>query len=234
MLFDARLELIAQLGTARIEKLDAVVIVEVVRGTDHDTEVTFEALRHIGNAGSRQRPDQHHIDTRCNEARFERGFEHVPRETRVLADEHRAALRGQNPRRRTRQPQREVHGHRFATHLAAHTVSSKIFSAHWVSLPATAVTTLTASTAGATSWARMMRAPLRIAIVASATLACTRWSTGRPVIVPIIDLRDSPASTGTSRSRNRSKFASRLRLWGSALPKPNPGSTTRRLRPMPA
>ena len=55
----------------------------------------------------------------------------------------------------------------------------------------------------------------------------------RPVIAPIIDLRDSPTSTGASDASDGSARAS-ARLSSKRLPKPNPGSMTIRSRRIPA
>ena len=80
--------------------------------------------------GRRQRADQHHIDARGDEARFERRLEHVARQPRVLADEHGAALRREHPRRGAREPQREIHRHRVLADVAAHAIGAKVFPAH--------------------------------------------------------------------------------------------------------
>ncbi len=95
-----------------VEELDAVVLVRIVRGADHDAELAAELLRHVGDAGRRQRPDQVHVDAGSDEARLQRSLEHVAGKPRVLADERRAALRRQHARRGARQPQRELDRHR--------------------------------------------------------------------------------------------------------------------------
>ena len=41
----------------------------------------------IGDCGGRHRPDQRHVHSGCGESRLERGFEHVARNPRVLADD---------------------------------------------------------------------------------------------------------------------------------------------------
>ena len=51
--FDALLELVGELAPRCIEELDAVVVIEIVRGTDHDADIAIEAARHVGDAGGR-------------------------------------------------------------------------------------------------------------------------------------------------------------------------------------
>ena len=123
---DLLLELIRELAALVIKKLDAVVIVGIVRGADHDPEPAFELARQIGDAGSRQRPDEHHIHTGGHEARLQRRFKHVAGQARVLADEHLAPLRGEHPRRGAGQVQRKVHRHGMLPHASTHSVGTEI------------------------------------------------------------------------------------------------------------
>ena len=133
--FDGFFDLIGELAAFRVEELDAVVVVQIVRRADDDAEIAFELAREIGDARSGQRTDQHDVDARGDEAGFERGFEHVARQARVLADEHRAALGGEHARRRARQAQREIHGHRMFADSAAHAVGAEILTCHRIPLP---------------------------------------------------------------------------------------------------
>ena len=167
----------------------------------------------IGDAGSGQRTDQHDVDAGRDEARFERRFEHVARQSGVLADEDGAAVRRKHARRRARQSQREIHRHRMFADPTADAVGAEILTCHRNSLPATtAAATRIASTVAATSWARTIRAPLRTAMAASAMLPAVRSSTSRPVIFASIDLRDSPTASGTPSSRNCPRCLSNARL----------------------
>src|SRR6185436_6589957 len=247
MLLDARLDLVRKLGAVPIEELDAVVVVQIVRRADDDAEVAFEALRQVSDARGRQRTHQHDVDPGSDEARFERGLEHVARESRVLAHEHSAALGGEHARCSAREAQRKVDSERMLADATAHAVGSEVFSCHDgnplfsgyclqptafpASLSATA--TFTASTVAATSCVRTMLAPARTAAVATATPPATRSSTARPSSTPNIDLRDTPISTGQPRPVSAGSPASRARLCSRRLPKPIPGSTTRRSPAMP-
>jgi hypothetical protein len=80
------------LAPERIEELDAVVVVGIVRGADDHAEIAAEAARHVGDAGRRQRPHQQHVHAGGDETGLERRFEHVAGDARVLADQHGAAL----------------------------------------------------------------------------------------------------------------------------------------------
>jgi hypothetical protein len=165
MLLDQRLDLVGELAAAGVEELDAVVLVGIVRGADHDAEVALEALREIRDTRRGQRADQHHVDARGDETRFERGLEHVARQPRVLADEHRPALRREHARRGTRQLERELDRQRVLADAAPYTIGPEIVSRHDQppvpdSAPArvspypaarSAAATLTASTVSATS-----------------------------------------------------------------------------------
>ena len=62
--------------------------------------------------------------------------------------------------------------------------------------PPAAAHTFRASTVGATSCTRTMRAPCDTAARAAAKLAASRSPTGRPVNAPSDDLRDQPISKG--------------------------------------
>jgi hypothetical protein len=129
VLFDLRFDLIAELAAGAIEELDAVVLVGIVRGADDHAEIAFEPFGEVSDARRRQWTDQHHVDAGRDEARFQRGFEHVAGDPRVLADQHRAAFRSQDARRRTGQFQRELHCQRMLTHTATHAIGAKVFAA---------------------------------------------------------------------------------------------------------
>ena len=107
-------------------------------------------------------------------------------------------LRREHARGRAGETQREIHRHRMFADAAANAIGAEILTCHRNPLPATtAAATRIASTVAATSWARTIRAPLRTAMAASATLPAVRSSTSRPVSVASIDLRDSPTAIGT-------------------------------------
>ena len=130
--FDLTLPFVGQLLAARREKLDAVVSERVMRRTDHNSEVQAQRACHVGHAGCGQRPGQQHIDTGRREARFERGLDHVARDTRVLADQDRrlGIRRLQHTPDRVAEAQHEIGRDRRLADRAADAVGTKVSSAH--------------------------------------------------------------------------------------------------------
>src|SRR5581483_4227255 len=100
------------------------------------------------------------VDTGRDEARFQCRFEHVAGNARVLADENCAALGGEHPRSGASQQQRKIHGHRMLADRAADPVRSEVLASQTqLFVSSTARAALMASTVGATSCARTIRAP---------------------------------------------------------------------------
>src|SRR6185369_13859790 len=122
------LPLVRQLGALPAEEFDTVVRVGVVAGADDHAEAGPLGPGQIGNARGRQRTEQHHIDTRRIEARLERALEHVARNARVLADQHRGPLLRplQYPADGMRQPQNEVGSDGRFAHRPADAVGAEI------------------------------------------------------------------------------------------------------------
>ena len=130
LILDGFLELVRELLAFGIEELDAVVVVRVVRGADDDAEIGAEFLLRYRDCRCRQRPGEQHVDAGCDEARFERGLEHVARHARVLADQDGAALRREHARGCARKPQSEVDGHRLGADSAPNAVGAEIAPPH--------------------------------------------------------------------------------------------------------
>ena len=135
------------------------------------------------DARGRQRPGEQDVDARRDEAGLERGLEHVPREARVLADQHAAPVGRQHARGRAREAQRELDGHRMLSDPTAHPVRAEVPHAHarLSRIAPAAATTRSASTVSRTSCARMMRAPFQAATTAAARLPARRSPPSRPV-----------------------------------------------------
>ncbi len=91
-LADERLDLglrrVGQLEAVPAEDLDAVVVVGVVAGADHDPGVGAHAHREVGDRRRRHRPAQQHAPAHRGHPGGDRGLEHVAGEARVLADQH--------------------------------------------------------------------------------------------------------------------------------------------------
>ena len=133
---DLGLERVRELVALAREELDAVVLVGVVRGRDHDPGVGAQAARHEGDARRRQRPDEHDVDPHRADARGQRALEHVAREARVLADEHPVAARAvaEDVRAGAAEPQRRLRGHRLDVGPPAHPVGAEQRSRHRAAL----------------------------------------------------------------------------------------------------
>src|SRR6185436_6538274 len=112
---------------------------------------------------------------------------------RVLADQDRGVrvLFKQYFPRRVTQPQHEVRRHRALSDRAAHAVSPEMLS--HVAFPRMASQTAITSRVSLMSCTRSIVAPPCNASKAIARLPARRSSTGRPVSLPSVDLRERPA-----------------------------------------
>ena len=243
---DLLLEFVGQLAAVLVEELDAVVFVRVVRGADHHAELATELLRHVRDAGRRQRTDQAHVDAGGDEARLERGFEHVAGQARVLADECGAAIGREHAGRGAREPQRELDGHGFLADPAAHAIGAEILPGHLLlaprrdalaaaratvlasfrylaSRPRSATATLTASTVAATSCARMIDAPACTANAAATALPTTRSRAGRPVMIPMTRLARDADQQRIAQIRERAQVAQQFDVVLVRLAEPDAG-----------
>ena len=86
------LDLIREFGTLSREKLDAIIVVRVVRCRDDNPRLQAQGTGQVGDRRCRNRPDQAGIDAGCRETGLESGFQHVTREPGVLADQYRRTL----------------------------------------------------------------------------------------------------------------------------------------------
>ncbi len=194
---DQRLDLIGELAAGGVEEFDAVVFVGIVRCADDDAETAPELLRHVSDAGRGQRTDQHHVDAGRNESRLQRGLEEIAGQPRVLADKHTPAGGCQHPRRSTREPQRKIYRHGRLPDASAYSIGTEAAhrqptgSAPWRPCN-TALTMRTASRVGATSWVRMIRAPMETASAARPRPPYRRSSALRSRMRPMKLFRDTP------------------------------------------
>ena len=135
---DLQLDFVGELVAIGGEKLDAVVVVRIVRRADHHARREAQRTCEIRDARGRYRPGQHHVDARRRETRLQCRFQHVTRHARVLADQHRRTVAALRPAVRTcqhlaggvAQPQDEVGRDRRIADLAANTIGSEISTCH--------------------------------------------------------------------------------------------------------
>ena len=62
------LDLVFQLITVCAEKFNAVVIVRIVRGSNHDAGIGAQAACHIGHTRCGQRADEKHVHSHGEDA----------------------------------------------------------------------------------------------------------------------------------------------------------------------
>src|SRR6185503_1258445 len=158
-----------------------------------------------------------YVDACGRESCLQRSFDHVPRDPRVLADQHGRVLdvSGEHLAGRVAQAQQEVGCHRALPDGAAYSVRSEIAPGHCARI---ACQTASASLVSDTSWTRSICAPRCAASSAAPRLAASRSPTGFPVMTPSVDLRESPATTATPSELNSSRRRSSSRLCAGVLP----------------
>ena len=229
------LELVRELAAVAVEELDAVVLIAVVRGADDHAEVAAEALRHVGDAGRRQRTDQQHVHAGGDESRLERGFEHVAGDARVLADEYAAAVR----REHARGGARELAGRNPPSSAARPPGRAprrfRNTPLNGLSRPCTALDhpdgiARRRHIVRAHAYARPRPQPRPQARGRRPAAPAA----GRPSTRPMVALARHPDQERRARApRDAPRFLSNARLCSCRLPKPKPGSSAIGLRRNP-
>src|SRR5690606_6534029 len=183
-------------------EFDAVVVIGVVRGTDHHTGHEPQGAGQIRHRRCWHGPRQQHVNTGRGEPCFERRFQHVAGNAGVLSDHHGGAtpplmIAGQHPPGRMAQPQRELGVDRGPTYPTADPVGTKILTfAHTKDSSFIVRHIFTASTVSATSCTRRMWPPISSPYSAAARLAASRSPGSLPTTWPSMDLREKPSSQG--------------------------------------
>jgi len=127
--FDGQLHVIRQLGALRREKLDAIVVVRIVRGGDHDAGAGAGGAREIGDRRRGHRPEQADVHAGGGESRLKQGFQQITGDTRVLADQNLGVFGAALAKDATGGPAELEHRFRrdgFFTHFPADTVGAEI------------------------------------------------------------------------------------------------------------
>src|SRR6185503_11558330 len=190
---------VRELKAVAREELDAVILVRIVRRADHHARGNANRAREVRHRRRRDRTAHVDVDARRREAGLERGLDHVARDARVLADEHgrMRTLPGQHLAGCIAELHDEFRRHGRLADRAANPVSAEVFASHDA---CTASQMATTSFVSLTSWTLSILAPPCSASKAMARLPARRSSAARPVIRPMVDLRDSPATSGTPKS----------------------------------
>jgi hypothetical protein len=118
------------LAPARSKNLMPLSSYGVVRRADDHPDVGAELLREVGDARRGQRAEEQDVGPCRDEAGFQRGLEHVPGQARVLADEHRSAVRREDARGRAGEAQREFRAHGILPDAPPDAVGAEIVLAH--------------------------------------------------------------------------------------------------------
>ncbi len=136
--FDRALGGVVELLALGGEELDAVVVVRIVRGADHDAGVGAERTGQERDRRGRHRPEQLHIGPGGDQPGLQRRFEHVAGNARVLADHHRRPCSAfgagaEHAAQRIAQAHHEIGGNRALPDPAADAIGAEIFArAHGV------------------------------------------------------------------------------------------------------
>ena len=133
---------VRQLGALGREKLDTVIVIRIMGGGNDNASLQTQGPGQVGNGRGGHGTDQADIDACRGKTRLQGRFEHIARNSRVLADEHRRALAGfgmgplvilghQHLAGAVPQTHDEIGGNRRLPHSTAHAVGAEILSAHF-------------------------------------------------------------------------------------------------------
>ena len=89
---DLALHRVRQLQPVGAEQLDAVVVIGIVRGGDHDAEIAAHGMGEHGDARRRNRAGEQHVHADGQEPGGQRVLDHVAGQARVLADDDAVAV----------------------------------------------------------------------------------------------------------------------------------------------
>ena len=76
-LFNFAFYIIRQLAPITIEKFYAVVVIEIMRGTDHNACVGLQRLRQISYSRGRNRPQQEYVHPSRHKSGFQSRLKHI-------------------------------------------------------------------------------------------------------------------------------------------------------------
>ena len=126
---------IGQLVPVGIKKLYAVVLKGIVRGRNNHTQIRTHAARQKRYGRGRQRTCHDDVHTRSAQPRREGGLKHIPRQARVLADNHFMLMLTPPETNPCGQPQTQgnVHRHRVCIHRATQTIRAEKTIGHAIS-----------------------------------------------------------------------------------------------------
>src|SRR6185437_6402555 len=135
--FDFVFAFVGEFLAVGAEELDAVVFERIVRGRDHHAEVGAQRAREHRDGGRGQRAELEDVHADRGEARDERGFDHVARQARVLADHDAVTMvaLGEDAARGHARLHREFGRKRGGIGPAPNTVGAEKLAGHTGTLP---------------------------------------------------------------------------------------------------
>ncbi len=139
-ILDQRLDLhlvgIGELVAVRAEQLDAVIIIRIVAGRDHDAQVRAHRGGEHGDGGRGNGAELDHVHADAGESGNQRILDHVAREARVLADHDAVAMMAAQEMAAGghADAHRHLGGHGSLVGAAANAVRAEIAPAHGRSL----------------------------------------------------------------------------------------------------
>ena len=138
-LLDRLFDGVGELGSARREELDSVVVEGIVRRADHDARREAQRARQVGDRRRGQRSGKIDVDARRRKACLQRGLEEIARDPRVLADQHGGArtcagrFRREDPAGGPAEPEYRLGRDRRLADATADAVGAEILSGHRLS-----------------------------------------------------------------------------------------------------
>ena len=129
--FDFVLGLVGELEAIGIEQLDAIILIGVVGGGNHDAEIGAHGARQHGDGGCRHRAEQQHIHADRGEAGDKGRLDHVAGEARILADDDAVAMlaAAEDEAGGLTDAKREI-GRDHLVGFAANAIGAEIFTRH--------------------------------------------------------------------------------------------------------
>ena len=130
--FNRRFPVVRQFCALGAEEFNAIIRKRVVAGANHHAQRSTLRPRQIRHTRSRQRPQQHDIHARRVKTAFQRTFQHIARNARIFADQHRRTRFRllQHTPHRVRQTQHKIRRNGILPYRSANAIGSKVFSGH--------------------------------------------------------------------------------------------------------
>ena len=133
--FNLIFNFVGKLKTIRPEQFDAIVLIGIMRGRNHNANISAQRAGEKRNARRRYRAKQKHIHAHGGETGHQRRLNHIARQPRILANHNPVTMLAAAKIAPRRQPktQRHFSRHVFGVNAPAYAVCSEILTNHNVS-----------------------------------------------------------------------------------------------------